>query len=103
MLRRLPINEKPSFDSIGYSHQQVSCVPCGTGNLKSKITAKSKAKIKAKKSTATTCKKSTTAATWKNELDELYCGAPTYDLRVAITMEHICIWHMGIVRSLAAS
>ena len=32
MLRRLLINEKPSFASIGYSHQQLSRVPRGTAN-----------------------------------------------------------------------
>ena len=32
MPRRLLINEKPSFASIGYSHQQLSRVPRGTAN-----------------------------------------------------------------------
>ena len=32
MLRRLLINEQPSFASIGYSHQQLSRVPRGTAN-----------------------------------------------------------------------
>ena len=32
MLRRLLINEEPSFASIGYSHQQLSRVPFGSEN-----------------------------------------------------------------------
>ena len=37
MLRRLLINEKPSFASIGYSHQQLSRVPLGTANRRSQF------------------------------------------------------------------
>ena len=36
-LRRLLINEKPSFASIGYSHQQLSRVPRGTANHQSQF------------------------------------------------------------------
>ena len=37
MLRRLLINEQPSFASIGYSHQQLSRVPRGTANRHSQF------------------------------------------------------------------
>ena len=37
MLRRLLINEQPSFASIGYSHQQLSPVPSGTANRHSQF------------------------------------------------------------------
>ena len=37
MLRRLLINEKPSFASIGYSHQQLSRVPRGTASRRSQF------------------------------------------------------------------
>ena len=37
MLRRLLINEKPSFASIGYIHQQLSRVPRGTANRESQF------------------------------------------------------------------
>ena len=37
MLRRLLINDQPSFASIGYSHQQLSRVPCGTANRRSQF------------------------------------------------------------------
>ena len=37
MLRRLLINEKPSFASIGYIHQQLSRVPLGTANRHSQF------------------------------------------------------------------
>ena len=37
MLRRLLINEQPSFASIGYSHQQLSRVPRGTANRRSQF------------------------------------------------------------------
>ena len=37
MPRRLLINEQPSFASIGYSHQQLSRVPCGTVNRHSQF------------------------------------------------------------------
>ena len=37
MLRRLLINEQPSFASIGYSHQQLSRVPCGMANRHSQF------------------------------------------------------------------
>ena len=37
MLRRLLINEQPSFASIGYSHQQLSRVPRGTPNRHSQF------------------------------------------------------------------
>ena len=37
MLRRLLINDQPSFASIGYSHQQLSCVPRGTTNRHSQF------------------------------------------------------------------
>ena len=37
MLRRLLINEQPSFASIGYSHQQLSRVLRGTANRHSQF------------------------------------------------------------------
>ena len=37
MLRRLLINEQPSFASIGYSHRQLSRVPRGTANRHSQF------------------------------------------------------------------
>ena len=37
MLRRLLINEKPSFASIGYNHQQLSRVLRGTANRHSQF------------------------------------------------------------------
>ena len=37
MPRRLLINEKPSFASIGYIHQQLSRVPRGTTNRHSQF------------------------------------------------------------------
>ena len=37
MLRRLLINEQPSFASIGYSDQQLSPVPRGTANRRSQF------------------------------------------------------------------
>ena len=37
MLRRLLINEKPSFASIGYIHQQLSRVKLGTANRHSQF------------------------------------------------------------------
>ena len=37
MLRRLLINEQPSFASIGYSYQQLSRVPLGTANRRSQF------------------------------------------------------------------
>ena len=37
MLRRLLINEQPSFVSIGYSHQQLWRVPRGTANRHSQF------------------------------------------------------------------
>ena len=37
MLRRLLINEQPSFASIEYSHRQLSRVPRGTANRRSQF------------------------------------------------------------------
>ena len=37
IIRRLLINEKPSFASIGYSHQQLSRVPRGMANRHSQF------------------------------------------------------------------
>ena len=37
MLRHLLINEQPSFESIRYSHQQLSRVPRATGNRHSQF------------------------------------------------------------------
>ena len=37
MLRRLLINDQPSFASIGYSHQQLWRVPRGTANRHSQF------------------------------------------------------------------
>ena len=43
MLRRLLINEKPLFASIGYSHQQLSRAPLGTAHLENTVQNRSRA------------------------------------------------------------
>ena len=62
MLRRLLINEQPSFASIGYSHQQLSRVPRGTANRHSQFH----------------CPKSKISKVWFALEEDKQCGLGSY-------------------------